>query len=232
MARQITADSSVSLSYCGLCPPREILHKHCLAPNCNHFHLTLSFDFRLICPSRAIVLTLLIISNMPVLSEPATNGTAILPDISVTYVFLGAFLLVLLGIYISRRTKPSQVSIMAPFSQEKEPLLHNQNTNNPSPESQSASPMSEAQPRMPRPPRPIPFTPPMPAQTDLNFSSYESFEPVMEMPPRRRSYTKTMTDRTEVSGEIIVAEGWRRHTRVFGGGVCKACEESEMRMSA
>ncbi|EPE29748.1 hypothetical protein GLAREA_00908 [Glarea lozoyensis ATCC 20868] len=31
----------------------------------------------------------------------------------------------------------------------------------------------------------------------------------------------------EVQGEIIVAEGWRRHTRVFGGGVCKACEESK-----
>jgi hypothetical protein len=35
-----------------------------------------------------------------------------------------------------------------------------------------------------------------------------------------------------MSGEIIAAEGWRRHTRVFGGGVCKACEESERRMSA
>ena len=33
----------------------------------------------------------------------------------------------------------------------------------------------------------------------------------------------------EVQGEIIVAEGWRRHTRVFGGGVCKACEESKER---
>ncbi len=37
----------------------------------------------------------------------------------------------------------------------------------------------------------------------------------------------------EVTGEILVSpEGWRRHTRVFGGGVCKACEESERRMSA
>jgi hypothetical protein len=33
----------------------------------------------------------------------------------------------------------------------------------------------------------------------------------------------------EVQGEIIVAEGWRRHTRVFGGGVCKVCEESKQR---
>jgi hypothetical protein len=64
-------------------------------------------------------------------------------------------------------------------------------------------------------------------------SSFESFEPgpVLEL-PRRRSYTKNMPDGAEVSGEIVVAEGWRRHTRVFGGGVCKACEESERRMSA
>jgi hypothetical protein len=29
---------------------------------------------------------------------------------------------------------------------------------------------------------------------------------------------------------IIAAEGWRRHTRVYGGGVCQACEESEEQM--
>jgi len=57
--------------------------------------------------------------------------------------------------------------------------------------------------------------------------------------PRRRSYTKTVgamrggNEGVEVTGEIVVSpEGWRRHTRVFGGGVCKACEESERRMSA
>jgi len=62
--------------------------------------------------------------------------------------------------------------------------------------------------------------------------------------PRRRSYTKTLSTSSVsstgstssgsvvVSGEVIQAEGWRRHTRVFGGGVCKACEESERRMSA
>jgi len=61
-----------------------------------------------------------------------------------------------------------------------------------------------------------------------------SFEPVeiLEGPPRRRSYTKTTSAGTEVTGEIVVAEGWRRHTRVFGGGVCEACLESERRMSA
>ena len=36
---------------------------------------------------------------------------------------------------------------------------------------------------------------------------------------------------TEVSGEIFVAEGWRRHTKVFGGGVCAACEENEARLA-
>ncbi|KAH6683427.1 hypothetical protein B0J14DRAFT_556666 [Halenospora varia] len=48
---------------------------------------------------------------------------------------------------------------------------------------------------------------------------------------RRRSYVKPVpnSDMT-VTGEIIVAEGWRRHTRVFGGGVCKACEESSTEM--
>ncbi|KAH8687955.1 hypothetical protein BGZ60DRAFT_522583 [Tricladium varicosporioides] len=52
--------------------------------------------------------------------------------------------------------------------------------------------------------------------------------------PRRRSYTKPVMGTTNgemiVQGEIIVAEGWRRHTRVFGGGVCKACEESSTEM--
>jgi len=75
----------------------------------------------------------------------------------------------------------------------------------------------------------------------MAFESFDSFEPEAlggqgaEMPPRRRSYTKSTGvpgGEVEVSGEIIVAEGWRRHTRVFGGGVCKACEESERRMSA
>jgi len=83
----------------------------------------------------------------------------------------------------------------------------------------------------------VPASPVSPIST-----SFESFEPpsLQVDIPRRRSYTKTITgDRTgtevevEVTGEIVVSpEGWRRHTRVFGGGVCKACEESERRMSA
>jgi hypothetical protein len=49
-----------------------------------------------------------------------------------------------------------------------------------------------------------------------------------EAPPRRRSYTKVVDGvGVEVQEEIVVAEGWKRHTRVYGGGVCQACLESE-----
>ncbi|RDW82919.1 hypothetical protein BP5796_04410 [Coleophoma crateriformis] len=50
--------------------------------------------------------------------------------------------------------------------------------------------------------------------------------------PRRRSYNRLTTDGVSVAGEIVVAEGWRRHTKVFGGGVCLACIENERRASA
>jgi len=49
--------------------------------------------------------------------------------------------------------------------------------------------------------------------------------------PRRRSYTRTR-DGVEVQGEVVVVEAWRRHTRVYGGGVCLACAESEERRLA
>lgn len=51
---------------------------------------------------------------------------------------------------------------------------------------------------------------------------------------RRKSYTnKIVEGARELNGEILVAEGWRRHTKVFGGsGVCQACVESEERMKA
>lgn len=53
-------------------------------------------------------------------------------------------------------------------------------------------------------------------------------------PPRRRSYTKMKSqgageEELQIQEEIVVAEGWRRHTRVYGGGVCLACAESERR---
>lgn len=75
-----------------------------------------------------------------------------------------------------------------------------------------------------------------------------------DLPPRKRSYTKSLSNGSQITGEIVVGtspfsslssgvEGgigpfgvgtgnglakqqkWRRHTKVFGGGVCKACEE-------
>ncbi|KAI9742153.1 MAG: hypothetical protein M1818_004053 [Claussenomyces sp. TS43310] len=56
--------------------------------------------------------------------------------------------------------------------------------------------------------------------------------PRQELPvPRRRSYTKDV-EGVEVEGEIIVADGWSRHTRVYGGGVCQACLESERKALA
>ena len=50
--------------------------------------------------------------------------------------------------------------------------------------------------------------------------------------PRRRSYTKTVetsAEEVEMKGQIQETESWRRHTRVYGGGVCLACLESEER---
>lgn len=44
--------------------------------------------------------------------------------------------------------------------------------------------------------------------------------------PRSYEYTKS-SGGVEVVGEVVVGEGWRRHTRVYGGGVCLACLESE-----
>lgn len=64
------------------------------------------------------------------------------------------------------------------------------------------------------------------------ISTFDSFEAGVVDFPRRRSYTKTTAGGVEVQGEVVMAEGWRRHTRVFGGGVCIACEESERRMTA
>ncbi|KFY41568.1 hypothetical protein V494_02906, partial [Pseudogymnoascus sp. VKM F-4513 (FW-928)] len=49
--------------------------------------------------------------------------------------------------------------------------------------------------------------------------------------PRRRSYAKTAAG-VEVVGEVVTGEGWRRHTRVYGGGVCLACLESERMRAA
>jgi len=182
---------------------------------------------------------------MPVLSEPEPSyGLAILPPTPVTSVFLAAVLLVLLGIHLSRRRRTMSMGMSmgmsmsmepkapsSPSPSEKVPRTSSQ-TNNTSPRPDPPPSASPEEPkRSPQaPPQSAPFCPPLPAPTDPDFSSFEPVEPALALPPRRRSYTKTMVDGTEVSGEILVAEAWRRHTRVFGGGVCQACEESE-RMS-
>jgi hypothetical protein len=67
--------------------------------------------------------------------------------------------------------------------------------------------------------------------TIIPLPGAQAFDDPNQLPIRRTSYTKQFDD-IGVEGEIVVAEGWRRHTRVYGGGVCQACEESERRMSA
>jgi hypothetical protein len=77
------------------------------------------------------------------------------------------------------------------------------------------------------------------SQEDSNESDATARESSTEAgfaPPRRRSYTKNLpmpgSENVDVSvqGEIVMGEGWRRHTRVYGGGVCLACLESEQKM--
>jgi len=170
---------------------------------------------------------------MPVISEPYHDAVASLPGVVVsssTYLLIGAVLLTIIGVFINQRTKSrSRISAMSSNApSEKEGPSHPE----PQSQSQSHSAPVPAASLSQRPPPPPPFTPPMLDPTEMNFSSFEPFESVMEMPPRRRSYTKTTTDGVEVSGEIISAGGFRRHTKVFGGGVCEACLESERMMSA
>lgn len=74
----------------------------------------------------------------------------------------------------------------------------------------------------------LPFPTIRPEKQEADETSKSTQVQAMEI-PRRRSYTKTVQG-VEMQGEIIVAEGWKRHTRVYGGGVCEACLESERRM--
>ena len=106
----------------------------------------------------------------------------------------------------------------------------------PGPRIPAAAPPPPFAPQQQPQPQPQPPLPPSPTfDPETNTWTFDSFAPAPKigMPsPRRRSYTKNMPDGGEISGEIVVAEGWRRHTRVFGGGVCTACQESERKMSA
>jgi hypothetical protein len=228
---------------------------------------------------------------MPVLSE--TTASMSLPGLDLPYVFIGGFLLLVLGVLISRRSKKSPTqNTSLPQLSEKSP--QEASTYSPPMTFPQHQHHGHVHPTMlSRPPQPLPFTPPTLSTTifpaplsptgsfsqpsspgsglGLNQSYYDSpttlefefpysttpyptSEPaVLSTPrnptstsgsgsgsetdlPRRRSYTKTHSTSSNssvtVSGEVIAAEGWRRHTRVFGGGVCKACEESERRMAA
>lgn len=51
------------------------------------------------------------------------------------------------------------------------------------------------------------------------------------VPVRRTSYSQTI-DSLPAEDEVVVAPSWKRHTRVYGGGVCEACEESAAKMRA
>jgi hypothetical protein len=175
---------------------------------------------------------------MPVLSEqphhrPLSNlvGTK-----TTSYILLGAVLFLCVGVVISRRKRAPHPHLPLHVNKSEKPLP------SPSPPIGEAETVSApaAKARIPRPAPgqghaqtafTLPLPLPGPPSPEMGASS-ESFEPLLDVVPRRRSYTKNMPDGAEVSGEIVVAEGWRRHTRVFGGGVCKACEESERKLSA
>lgn len=184
---------------------------------------------------------------MPVLSEPYTHAAMGAP------IFLLAFAVLSLCSFVIRRCTRAKSSILkpsqSPILPEKEPEF----TQYEDQQGLQEKGLTAATNRIQRPPQPPPFTPPEPliATQDLAFgggtnasyydspmtgspiiSTFDSFEAEGFDFPRRRSYTKTTAGGVEVHGEVVMAEGWRRHTKVFGGGVCMACEESERRMTA
>ncbi|CAG8978266.1 hypothetical protein HYALB_00010218 [Hymenoscyphus albidus] len=76
-------------------------------------------------------------------------------------------------------------------------------------------------------PHPSPSTTSFPTPTSHPAAESSMYEYGQPIEPGPMYLTGEKIVQVEVQGEIIVAEGWRRHTRVFGGGVCKACEESK-----
>lgn len=170
---------------------------------------------------------------MPVLSDqPHQSPKAIshLPGAKVIYLLLGLLFIFSLTTYLTRRPRSSSKhpKMTLPTHDEKA-LLLSQTPPSPKQTSRPTKPRI-THPGPPPPPQTSSFSPLPSPSSEIDY--YSASDPDAP-PPRRRSYTKASPDgEVTVSGEIIVAEGWRRHTRVFGGGVCKACEESERRMSA
>jgi len=186
---------------------------------------------------------------MPVLTPTA------LPNPGITYPILAILCSALLLIYLSRRkarnvynhnTLPESEYQSSEIRTEKTPLpvVPQQpitaKPRIPFPIASSSPPLfpititqqQQAASEYPFPPSPSSYLP-SPSSPSFPIIS-ETEEMGGNGIPRRRSYTRPLEDGPggEISGEIVVAEGWRRHTRVFGGGVCKACEESERRMTA
>ena len=180
---------------------------------------------------------------MPVLSEPYAHAAMGAPY------FLLAFALLGICSFVMRRRRPTRTVAQTPeLSEKSTEVVQFRDQKDVQEKEQSFGPATtQIQGSSPS------FTPPMPliATQDLGFgmgtnasyydsptsgspiiSKFESFESGGVDFPRRRSYTKTTAGGVEVQGEVMMAEGWRRHTRVFGGGVCIACEESERRMTA
>jgi len=187
---------------------------------------------------------------MPVLSEPYAHAAMGAPYLLLAFALLGICFIVM-----RRRRSTSTASLaQAPTYSEKDTeITQFRDEKDIQEKKETSTAIEQSTTRIQRPPQPPPFTPPMPlvATQDLNFgmgmnasyydsptsdspiiSTFDSFETAGMDVPRRRSYTKTTAGGVEVQGEVVMAEGWRRHTRVFGGGVCIACEESERRMTA
>ncbi|XMA07893.1 hypothetical protein WAI453_000684 [Rhynchosporium graminicola] len=185
---------------------------------------------------------------MPVLSEPYAHAAMGVPYFLVAFAILGICSVII------RRRRSTTPLLQNPELLEKEPeTFRYEDSTSFRSENKEISPFEQTVTRMQRPPQPPPFTPPMPLieTQDLGYgmgtnasyydfptsdspimSTFDSFETGVMDVPRRRSYTKIINGGVEVQGEVVLAEGWRRHTRVFGGGVCIACEESDRRMTA
>ncbi|KAG4026065.1 hypothetical protein MFRU_045g00100 [Monilinia fructicola] len=184
---------------------------------------------------------------MPVVSEPTTGLShtytyGLLSNISTPYLLLSLFIFLCITIFIRRkRSATAKLQYHFPPSRPSTPLLEDPDLNGFPYEKNDAGIESTAPPTYPqafsRPPPPPPFTQSSPLEP-LTFSPINGLPtstPTEDSLPRRRSYTKTpniLTNTPGLTGEIISGDGWRRHTRVFGGGVCEACAESERRMSA
>lgn len=189
---------------------------------------------------------------MPVVSEPTMGQThtyahGLFSNVSTLYLYLSIFFIFCITIFIRRkRSSATTLQYHFPPSRPATPLLEKSNLNlfsytdenkttatNLDPPNPQAFSQKISHTQLPPPP---PFTPPSPL--DLPYSplnTNSSIPPTEPTLPRRRSYTKTpnlLTNTPSITGEIIAGDGWRRHTRVFGGGVCEACAESERRMSA